>query len=99
MRITKLFQMAMAAIVLLIMLGFFMFAATPVLLAVVNDIDSEHSAFLNGIFMTINFLFSALAVIIVGVLGDLIGLQLTFSISPLFGLLAIPFIIGLKETS
>jgi FSR family fosmidomycin resistance protein-like MFS transporter len=86
------------AIPLLIMLGFFMFSATPVLLAVVNDIDSEHSAFLNGIFMTINFLFSASAIIIVGLMGDLIGLQLTFSISPIFGLLAVPFIIGLKET-
>ncbi len=85
------------AIPLLIMLGFFMFASTPVLLAVVNEIDSEHAAFLNGIFMTINFLFSALAVIIIGVLGDLIGLQMTYSISPLFGLLAIPFIAGLKE--
>jgi len=82
---------------LLIMLGFFMFAATPVLLAVVNDIDSEHSAFLNGIFMTINFLFSALAVIIIGVLGDIIGLEFAYSISPIFGLLAVPFIIGLKE--
>jgi len=86
------------AVPLLILLGIFMFAATPVLLAVVNDIDSEHSAFLNGIFMTINFLFSALAVVIVGVMGDIIGLELAYSISPLFGLLAIPFIIRLKES-
>lgn len=87
------------AVPLLILLGFFMFAATPVLLAVINDIDSEHSAFLNGVFMTINFLFSALAVIIVGVLGDIIGLLLTYSISPLFGLFAIPFMLKLKESS
>ena len=86
------------AIPLLIMLGFFMFASTPILLAIVNDIDSEHAAFLNGVFMTINFLFSALAVILVGVSGDLIGLELTYSISPIFGLFAVPFIIGLKET-
>jgi hypothetical protein len=74
-----------------------MFASTPILLAVVNDIDSEHAAFLNGVFMTINFLFSAFAVILVGVSGDLIGLEMTYSISPLFGLLAVPFITGLKE--
>jgi FSR family fosmidomycin resistance protein-like MFS transporter len=86
------------AIPLLILLGIFMFAATPVLLAVINDIDSEHSAFLNGIFMTINFLFSGLAVVIVGVMGDVIGLELAYSISPLFGLLAIPFMLKLKES-
>jgi hypothetical protein len=87
------------AIPLLILLGFFMFASTPILLAVVNDIDSEHAAFLNGVFMTINFLFSAFAIILVGVFGDLMGLELTYRLSPLFGLLSIPFIIGLGETT
>jgi hypothetical protein len=48
--------------------------------------------------MTINFLFSAFAVILVGVSGDLIGLELTYKVSPLFGLFTIPFIVTLKET-
>ena len=69
-----------------------MFASTPVLLAVVNDIDSGHPALFNGVFMTINFLTSAVAAVFIGLLGDYADLETAFYISPLLGLLALPFI-------
>ncbi len=80
------------AMPILLVMGFFMFASTPVLLAVVNDIDSGHPALFNGIFMTINFLTGAVAVVLIGFIGDYIDLETAFYISPILGLFALPFI-------
>jgi FSR family fosmidomycin resistance protein-like MFS transporter len=85
------------AIPLLLLMGFFMFATTPVLLAIVNDVDSEHPALMNGIFMTINFLISSIAVVAVGFMGDFFGLENAYFLSPLLGLLALPFILKLPS--
>jgi FSR family fosmidomycin resistance protein-like MFS transporter len=88
------------AIPLLILIGVIMFATTPVLLAEVNIIKSEHAAFINGIFMTMNFVFSAVALLIIGILGDYIGLKTTYIATAFLGFLAIPFILKLpKEKS
>ncbi len=84
------------AIPILLLAGFFMFASTPVLLAIVNNIETEHPSFLNGVYMTFNFVFGALAVWLVGFLGDTIGLELTYQLAPIMGLLAIPFILKLS---
>lgn len=81
---------------LLILIGFIMFAATPVLLAEVNSIDTEHPALINGVFMTINFLVSALALLIIGSLGDLFGLETAYIITAIIGILAIPFILRIN---
>lgn len=85
------------AIPLLLLMGFFMFATTPVLLAIVNDVDSEHPALMNGIFMSINFLISSIAVVTVGFMGDFFGLEKAYILSPLLGLLALPFILKLPS--
>ena len=77
--------------VLLILLGFVLFASGPVLLAGVQDLKSERPAFLNGIFMTINFFFGAIAVMFVGFLGDLKGLLFTFEITAGIAVLSVPF--------
>ncbi len=82
---------------LLILIGFIMFAATPVLLAEVNSIDTEHPALINGVFMTINFLVSALALLIIGSLGDLFGLETAYIITAIIGILAIPFILRIPS--
>jgi FSR family fosmidomycin resistance protein-like MFS transporter len=82
---------------LLLLIGFFMIASTPVLLAIINDIDSEHMSLINGIFMTLNFLVSGLAITLIGVLGDNLGLDTTYVIAPILGLLALPFIWKLKK--
>ena len=84
---------------LLMLIGFVMFAATPVLLAEVNNIDTEHPALINGIFMTLNFLFGAFALLIVGGLGDLFGLQTTYIIMAVVSLFSIPFILKLRANN
>lgn len=78
--------------VILIFIGFFMFASTPVLLAIVNELDSERPAFINSIYMTINFLFGTIPVLLIGGFSDIIGMEKTFYISSILAFSAIPFL-------
>lgn len=84
--------------ILLLLLGFFLFASTPVLLALVNDYKTTQPAFINGVFMTINFLSSAITIMIIGFLADIFGMENTYKISALAGILAIPFIFKVDST-
>lgn len=81
---------------ILVLIGFFLFASTPVMLAIVNDIKSERPSFINGIYMTINFLLSALTVTLVGFLSDITSLDIMYKIVSFFPLVAIPFIISIR---
>ncbi len=81
---------------ILVLMGFFLFASNPVLLAIVNDVKSERPSFINGIYMTINFLLSALTVTLVGFLGDITSLDTMYKVVSFFPLIAIPFIISIK---
>ncbi len=85
------------AIPLLIVTGVIMFATTPVLLAEVNIINSEHAGLINGVFMTMNFVFSAVAMLLIGVLGDFFGLKTTYLIAALVSFISILFIIRLPK--
>ncbi len=77
--------------VLLILLGFVLFASGPVLLASVQELKSGRPAFLNGIYVTISLFFGALTVMFVGFLGDLKGLLFAFEVSVWLSLLSVPF--------
>jgi FSR family fosmidomycin resistance protein-like MFS transporter len=76
---------------LLILMGFFLFASGPVILALVQETNTERPAFINGVYMTISFSISSLMVLIIGILGDNIGLELTFKICAALAVLSIPF--------
>ncbi len=82
---------------ILLLLGFFLFSFTPVLLALVNESTSEFPTFLNGIFMTINFLTSAVAIAIIGFSADMLSLHTTYLLSAVIGLGTIPFVFMLKK--
>ena len=81
----------------LILLGFFLIAQGPVLLAIINDVNSDRPAFINSIYMTTNFGINALVVIFVGVLSDLFSLEIMFKFSAIFALGAIPFVFMLPK--
>ena len=68
-------------------------------MALVHDIDSEHPSFINGTFMMINFVSSSLIVLIIGFLGDKIGLEFTYKIASILSLGAIPFVFFLPKKS
>ena len=82
--------------VFLLILGFFVFAPGPVLLALVQDTAKEMPVFVNSIYMTISFSTSAVSVVFAGVLGDFIGLERTYLLSAFLALGAVPFVFMLK---
>ena len=82
---------------LLIVMGFFLFASGPVLLALVQDTDSEHPSFVNGIYMTISFGVSSLMVLLIGFLGDSFGLIITYRFCAIISVASIPFILMLSN--
>ncbi len=81
----------------LLLLGFFLISSTPVLLALVMDIDSEHQAFLSGVFMFISFISTSITALFIGILSDFIGLVETYKVASLLAFLAIPFVLILKR--
>jgi MFS family permease len=62
----------------LLPLGFFLFAPTSVMLATVQDLDTEKKAFVNSIYMTLNFFVSVMVYPVVGAIIDRIGFIPTF---------------------
>lgn len=81
------------AIVALVLLGISLFASNPVMLAFVQDQDSDRPVFLNGVYMGMGFLLGAVGVQLVGVLGDVVGLRETFSLTAFLSLGALPCIL------
>ncbi len=85
------------SIVFLVILGFFIFAFTPVLMALVNEYESEFPTFINGVFMTINFFTSAVTISIIGFSADWFSMQTTYIGASIIGLCTIPFVLKLKK--
>lgn len=83
--------------VFLILLGFFVFAPGPVLIALVQDKSKEFPVFMNSIYMTVNFITAASAVFFAGIMGDWLGLEKTYLISSILALGSIPFVLWLNK--
>jgi MFS transporter, FSR family, fosmidomycin resistance protein len=84
------------AFVFLFLTGFFIFAPGPVLLAMVQELPGD-GAFLNGIYMTLNFILAVSGSFFVGLSGDFWGMKRTFIFSILLAAFAAPSLIWLKE--
>ena len=86
----------------LLLIGFFEIAALPVLMALVQESFSGDRAFINGLFLSINFVGTSLAVPLVGRLADLYNFETAFRLAayvlPL-GLLAMIWIHRQKQNS
>ncbi len=79
------------ALVMLGLIGFFLISSTSVMLAVVQELDSENLLFLNSIYMTISFVVGSLMLLVVGFMADKTGLDPTYVFSAVFALPAIWF--------
>lgn len=84
------------SLVFLLLLGFFVFAPGPVLLALVQDHALKMPVFANSIYMTISFVVSAIAVFFSGLMGDAFGLEYTYLVSAFLSVGALPFVFMLK---
>lgn len=81
----------------LLLMGLFLLAPMPVMLATVNEIRSDHPAFVNGLYMMINFIINSAAIMVIGVLGDQMGLESAYYLSALLAIIAIPVIYRMKD--
>ncbi len=84
---------------LLILMGGFLISSTPILLAVVHELETQRLAFVNGVYMTINFTMSSLMVLLVGIASDFWGINFTYKVSAFVGLIAIVFVLFLPVKS
>lgn len=77
----------------LLPLGFFLFAPTSVMLATVQELNTDKKAFVNSIYMTLNFFVSVMVYPLVGTLVDHFGFTTTFAAITLFGFGAAPVVL------
>ncbi len=84
-----------AAYLFLVLTGFTLLAATPVMLALVQENAHRSPSAANGLFMMISFLARSAVVVVVGMTGDLVGLKTTFLIFAGIGCLGLPFVLKL----
>lgn len=79
----------------LIIMGFFLVAPTSVILALINELETEQLAFVNGIYLSLSFVLHSIGIVLVGFFSDLFGMELTFKASAILGLFAIVFVLFL----
>jgi FSR family fosmidomycin resistance protein-like MFS transporter len=77
--------------------GFTIIAVTPVLLAIIQENAKGNPSSANGLFMMVAFFSRAVAIMIVGFLGDIVGLQYMYVICGIIGLTGLPFLLKLKN--
>ncbi|NOR45997.1 MAG: MFS transporter [Candidatus Delongbacteria bacterium] len=82
---------------ILIVAGFILFGSNPIILALVQERDTENLSFLNGTYMTISFVGSSIMVLTIGLLSDIFGLDTTYLITAFLSIAVIPFIYLLTE--
>ena len=82
---------------ILVLMGISLFAVNPVLLALIHDFDSDRPSFINGTYMMISFVISAVAVMLIGIFIDLIGFEMTYKVSALLAFGAIPFVFMIPD--
>jgi FSR family fosmidomycin resistance protein-like MFS transporter len=82
----------------LLVIGFTLLSTTPVMLALVQEHAKSSPSAANGFFMMASFMARSAIVVVVGFIGDLIGLRATYFVSAIMGLAAIPFVLMLPRS-
>ncbi|GAB4574946.1 MAG: MFS transporter [Anaerolineae bacterium] len=76
----------------LVVMGFVALSITPVIMALVQESYPENRALANGLYMALNFVIRSVAVIVLGVLADRLGMRTAFMLSGALALVGVPFI-------
>jgi FSR family fosmidomycin resistance protein-like MFS transporter len=77
---------------LLVALGFSLFSIAPAVMAMVQESFPQNRALANGVYMSVNFLFHAVAIVSVGAIGDVFGLETAFVAGAALMLIGLPFV-------
>ena len=81
----------------LMILGILLFSSAPIILALIQNLQTKRPAFINSIYFTLGFVINVTGVLAVGFAGDAIGLDKTFKICATLPLLSLPFIFFLTK--
>lgn len=81
----------------LIPLGFFLFAPTAVMMALIQDLGTGKKAFVNAVYMTINFFISSLVIPMVGVITDHVGFRASYYVFTIFAFGAIAIVLYTRK--
>ena len=84
---------------LLLALGFTSLSAAPVMMALVQETFPENRAMANGLYMALSFVIRSGAIVVLGAVGDLIGLRTAFAVSATVPLLGLPLLLLLPRRS
>lgn len=83
----------------LLLLGFTSLSVTPVIQAMVLEQIPEHRATANGLFMLLSFAIQAFITLVIGYMGDMVGLRSAFMVAGVLALLALPVVFALPSSS
>lgn len=81
----------------LVLMGLSLFAVAPIELAIVQDHCRNCRGTANGLFMGVNFMVSAGVTVMVGWLGDQMGLRTAFTLVAMGGFVGAPMVLGLPR--
>jgi hypothetical protein len=81
----------------LLCLGFVLIAPAPVLLSMVQELPSDTPAFMNSIYMAVNFVIGSLAMFIMGLLSDIFPMGKVYLFTPLAGIPAVIAVLLLRK--
>lgn len=84
------FSSGLISALLLVLLGLLTFSCTPVLMALTQEFSGGHRGAANGIYMGLNFVITALVLLLMGWMADMVGFQKAFLISACLSFLAMP---------
>jgi FSR family fosmidomycin resistance protein-like MFS transporter len=82
---------------LLLLLGFTSLSVTPVIMALVQESYPENRALANGVYMAIGFVMRSIVVVILGAMGDFMGLRWAFVVSAIITLVGCPVVFLLPQ--
>lgn len=83
--------------ILLCLTGFSILSTTPVMLAIIQEQSKGSPSAANGLFMMISFITRSIAIVMVGGIADIIGLEKMYLVCAFIGLMGLPFILKLKD--
>jgi len=81
----------------LLVLGFSSISISPVIMALVQESYPENRALANGIYMALGFIIRSAMVLVIGMIGDHLGLRTAFYVSAVLMVVGIPFIYLLPD--
>ncbi len=78
--------------------GFFLLSTTPVMLAMIQHHAKHYPSVANGLYMMLSFIARSAVLVIVGLLSDTLGLEVTYQACAAAGVLSLYFLAKLPNT-